>query len=183
LTYSIWSFLSGMWLRCSVTLLAGTENQNSLRQGRVRWGLGKVLHQREMGMAQAAQDSGHSPELLEFKEHLVNTLRCRVWVLMVLHGAESWTLWSSWVLSNLGYSLVLWFYNSYRDWEKKAEKIPSRPFVLLVRTAWLLSDWLNVKAVFLYFLSFLSRLYLHPNSYSNIRHWLSPLHFGMWWCL
>ena len=40
-------------------------------------GWGKVLHQRAVSVEQAAQGSGHSPKLLEFKEHLDNTLRCR----------------------------------------------------------------------------------------------------------
>jgi len=34
---------------------------------------GKGLHQRVVGMERAAQDHEHSPELLEFKEHLDDT--------------------------------------------------------------------------------------------------------------
>lgn len=37
-------------------------------------GWGKVLHQKAVGMAQAALGSGHCPELQEFKEHLDNVL-------------------------------------------------------------------------------------------------------------
>jgi len=37
-----------------------------------------VLDQRGVGMEQAAQGSGHSPELLEFKEDLDSALRSRV---------------------------------------------------------------------------------------------------------
>ena len=42
-------------------------------QGRGSWGLGKGLD-----MEQAAQGSGHGPELLEFTERLDNAPRCRV---------------------------------------------------------------------------------------------------------
>jgi len=34
-----------------------------------------------VGIAQAAQGSGHSPKLQEFKEHLDNSLRYHVWIL------------------------------------------------------------------------------------------------------
>lgn len=33
----------------------------------VRWGLGKILHQRVVDVEQALQGSEHIPELLEFK--------------------------------------------------------------------------------------------------------------------
>ena len=36
----------------------------------VRWVLGKGFHKRVVGMEQAAQDSGHGTELMEFKECL-----------------------------------------------------------------------------------------------------------------
>jgi len=39
---------------------------------------GKDLHQRVVGMKQAAQGSGHGPKLLEFKEHWDNAFRHRV---------------------------------------------------------------------------------------------------------
>ena len=39
------------------------------------------MHHRVVGMEQAAQGSGHSPTLLEFKEHLDKALRHRVWIL------------------------------------------------------------------------------------------------------
>ena len=42
-------------------------------QGRGSWGLGKGLD-----MEQAAQGSGHGPELQEFTECLDNAPRCRV---------------------------------------------------------------------------------------------------------
>jgi len=45
------------------------------------WGQGKILHQSVVGMEQAAQGSGHSPELLELQEYLYRALRHRVWVL------------------------------------------------------------------------------------------------------
>ena len=47
-----------------------------LCQGRGSWGLGK-------GSApqQTPQDSGPGPKLLEFKKHLYNALRRRVWIL------------------------------------------------------------------------------------------------------
>ena len=51
----------------------------------------KVLHCRVVGMAQAAQGSGHSPELLEIKECLDSTLSHRVWIWLVLCGDKSWT--------------------------------------------------------------------------------------------
>ena len=38
----------------------------------------KALHQRLVGREQAAQGSGHSPELLEFKRNVENTVRHRV---------------------------------------------------------------------------------------------------------
>ena len=41
-------------------------NGMELCQGRGSWGLGKVLHQRLVGMEQAAQGSGHSPEVPVF---------------------------------------------------------------------------------------------------------------------
>ena len=47
-----------------------------LRQGRAAGGWGQSVHQRVVGMEQPAQGSGHGPELLEFKEHLDNALRC-----------------------------------------------------------------------------------------------------------
>ena len=47
-----------------------------LCQGRGSGGWGQGLHQRAVGMEQPAQGSGHGPELLEFKEHLDNALRC-----------------------------------------------------------------------------------------------------------
>ena len=45
------------------------------------WGQGKILHQSVVGMEQAAQGSGHSPELSEFYECLDSALRHRVWIL------------------------------------------------------------------------------------------------------
>ena len=45
------------------------------------WGKGTV------GMERAAQDSGHSRELREFKERLDTTLRHRVWIL----GGPVWS--------------------------------------------------------------------------------------------
>ena len=39
---------------------------------------GRVLHLMVVGIAQAAQGSGHSPKLQEFKEHLDNSLRYHV---------------------------------------------------------------------------------------------------------
>ena len=59
-------------------------------------GGGKVLHQR----AVAAQGSGHSPRLPEFKESLGNTLRHRIWI---LGGPGIWVPWSLWVPSIWGY--------------------------------------------------------------------------------
>ena len=53
-------------------------NGMELRQGRGSWGERKGLHQRAVGMEQAAQGSGHSPELLELKECLDTALRHRV---------------------------------------------------------------------------------------------------------
>ena len=58
-------------------------------------------------MEQAAQGSGHWPELLELMESLDNALtRFEFWV--VLHGARGWTWWSLWVPSKSGYSVILW---------------------------------------------------------------------------
>lgn len=51
-------------------------------------------------MKQAVQGSGHEPKLLEFKKRLDNTLRHRVWFLVVQFGARVWTQWLLWVLSN-----------------------------------------------------------------------------------
>jgi len=47
--------------------------------------------QRAVGMQQAAQGSGHSPELLEIREHWDTALRHRVCVWAVLCGARGWT--------------------------------------------------------------------------------------------
>ena len=47
-------------------------------RGGAAGGEGKGLHQRAVGMEQAAQGSGHGPELLEFKERLDSALRLRV---------------------------------------------------------------------------------------------------------
>lgn len=49
-------------------------------QGRISWCQERVLHQRVMGMERVPQGSGHSPELLEFKEHLDDALRYRIWI-------------------------------------------------------------------------------------------------------
>ena len=61
-------------------------NGMELRQGRGRWGEGKGLHQRAVGMEQPAHSSGHGPKLLEFKEcldsalgHWVSMLSGAVW--------------------------------------------------------------------------------------------------------
>ena len=43
-----------------------------------RLGVGDGLHQRVVGMEQPAHGSGHSRELLEFKECLDITLECMV---------------------------------------------------------------------------------------------------------
>ena len=45
-----------------------------LCQGRGSGGWGQGLHQRVVGMEQPAQGSGHSPELLEFKESIWTSL-------------------------------------------------------------------------------------------------------------
>jgi len=42
-------------------------------------------------MEQAAQGSGHGPEMLELKEHSGSAFRHRVWFGLVLCGAGSWT--------------------------------------------------------------------------------------------
>ena len=63
------------------------------------------MRQRVVSMEQAAQGSGHSPKLLEFKECLDTTPRHRVWV--VLCGARDWILMGH---SDLGYSMILLFY-------------------------------------------------------------------------
>jgi len=42
-----------------------------------------------VGTEQAPQGSGHSLQLLEFKEHLDSALRCVLWV--ALRGTKSWT--------------------------------------------------------------------------------------------
>jgi len=44
---------------------------------------------RVVGMEQAAQGSGHSPELMELRENCNTALSHRVW--MVLCRAKSWT--------------------------------------------------------------------------------------------
>ena len=44
--------------------------------------------------------------VLELKDHLGTALTHRVWVWVVLCGAKSWTWWSLWVPSNLGYSMI-----------------------------------------------------------------------------
>ena len=46
-----------------------------------------------------------SSQVLEVKGYLDSVLRYRVWV--VLCAARSWTRWSLWVSSNLGYSVIL----------------------------------------------------------------------------
>ena len=48
---------------------------------------GKVLHQREVGVEQAAQGSGQGPELSEFTEHLDSALSHRVRIL----GGPVWS--------------------------------------------------------------------------------------------
>lgn len=50
---------------------------------------------------------------------LDTSLRHRVWVCVVFRGARGWTQWFPWVPSNLGYSLVLWFWQLTADRQLK----------------------------------------------------------------
>ena len=45
------------------------------------------MHQRAVGMERAAQGTGHSPEVMEIKEHLDSALRHWVWIL----GGAVWS--------------------------------------------------------------------------------------------
>ena len=73
-------------------------NGMELFQGRGSWGLGKGV---------CTRGQWARPPVLEFRKHLDSALRCRVWCWVVLCGARSWTSWSSWVPSNLGYSMII----------------------------------------------------------------------------
>ena len=59
---------------CSVTVTGPEGMAWSCVRGGAAGGEGKGLHQRVVGMERAAQGSGHSPELLELKEHWDNAL-------------------------------------------------------------------------------------------------------------
>ena len=67
----------------------------SFVRGGAAGGYGRVLQQNVAGMELAAQDSGHSLELLEFKDcldtALDTTLGHSVWILGGLCGAQGWT--------------------------------------------------------------------------------------------
>jgi len=91
------------------SLVAGTGPEGtawSCVRGGSGWGLGSGSSPESVqSLEQAAQDSGHSPELPEFRECLENALRYRGWS-SVLCGAKSWSWWSLWVPSNLGWSMI-----------------------------------------------------------------------------
>jgi len=55
--------------------------RGSCVRGGAAVGLGMVLHQKVVGMEQAAQGSGDSLKLAQFNKHLDNALRERVWIL------------------------------------------------------------------------------------------------------
>ena len=76
-------------------------------------GWGKALDQKAVGMEQVPQSTGHGPKLQKFKKGLDNTLRHRVWI----WGSSVWNQELDSVifvsLFQLGYSVILWFYNFY----------------------------------------------------------------------
>ena len=76
---------------CSLVTEPGPEGTAwSCVRGGAAGGQGRVLHQRAVGMEQAAQSSGHGTELLEFKKiwTTLSEVRFDFWV--VLCGAKSW---------------------------------------------------------------------------------------------
>ena len=63
---------------CSLLQQQGPRERHGAVRGGAAGGEGKGLHQRAVGMERAAQGSGHSPRLPEFKECSHNALRHRV---------------------------------------------------------------------------------------------------------
>ena len=94
-TASLWVGMEGSAELCSVWQRQGPRGWHGAVSGRVG-GYGKALPQTTVGTALMPEHKACSD----------STLRNRVCV--VLCGAWGWTLWSLWVLSNSGYSLILW---------------------------------------------------------------------------
>ena len=81
----LWSLLSQWW---------DWGNGLELHQEWLRLGVGKMFFTRGLsGPRTGSQGSGHSPRLVEIKEHLASALRHRVWIWMFLRGTGSWTQW------------------------------------------------------------------------------------------
>jgi len=98
--------------RQSWALLFGDSDRTwvkgmELCQGGPGGGWGKVLHQKAVGMALAAQGSGHSCQSSGSLWTTLSDTGFECWA--ALCGARGWTLWSLCVPSNLGYSAILWF--------------------------------------------------------------------------
>lgn len=64
-------------------------------------------HLKHTHLEQGPLGMGTAPRLPELQKHL-DTFRHRVGLLECLRRARSWTLWSWWVPSKPGYSLILW---------------------------------------------------------------------------
>ena len=73
----------------------------------------KVQHQRAVGMERAAQGSGHGPKCWSSRNvwTVLSDIGFEFWV--PLCGAGSWSQGSIRVPSNFGYSISLWFYDSF----------------------------------------------------------------------
>lgn len=70
---------------CSLVMVAGPKGMAWSFAG---WGIMPGVRKKVVDMEQAAQDSGHGPEMLELKECWDSALRHGVWV--VLCGARRW---------------------------------------------------------------------------------------------
>ena len=79
---SLWEEWTGSTELCS--LVTATEPKGtawSCVRERSGWVLGKGSSPESDGQPWAAQGCGHRPKLMDFKEHLGNALRYRVWIL------------------------------------------------------------------------------------------------------
>lgn len=75
---------------------------------------GKVLHQKAVGMAQAALGSCHCPELQEFKEHLDNALiKFEFWVVPCRAGSSAPC--SLWVPFNSRHPIIVQLHLSWKS--------------------------------------------------------------------
>jgi len=100
---SSWGWQKGSAEFCSLVIVTGPQGMARGWEGWVRKGLEKVIHQRMVGMDQAAQGSDHSLMLLEFKKYLDSKkygliLGSPVW-------SQELTWWLLWDPSNPSHSM------------------------------------------------------------------------------